>query len=485
MKRIFILLLCGLLLLSVLAGCVNPEGGEQDTTTGNEEENHWISPDLALTDEFNGNTLTLLVNREMDAGSEENSSDPLEDAIYRRNDKLEATYGIKITTLLETEYTEIGNKVNKDVSSGNGEYDIVYQHMVNSATNLAVNGMLIDLIDLPYVGFEKAWWDQDANEGFTIGEHRFLTVGDLLPSTLLYSACLVFNKNHFDDKSLDYPYDLARRGVWTLDELNALTKGQTQDLDGDGKIDYENDYYGMTSWHLAGPYNFFFGSGATFFTKDSDNYPVYSVDQDRIQNIYDKVYTTFITNNSLYVTDISIAAEPYKVFTDGRALFVSCSLTTIANTEYGFKDMTEEYGVLPQPKYDASQKDYMSFVNGAASVVVVPKSLTEERLEYVGYMMEALASSSYYMVTDTLYDKVAKAKNVRDPESAEMVDIIIRNRVFDFGYSHFFSKGYPCATLFQSCLDAKSSSVASSIKKIRENVMNKDINKILEIYQGD
>ena len=147
--------------------------------------------------------------------------------------------------------------------------------------------------------------------------------------------------------------------------------------------------------------------------------------------------------------------------------------------------MEEEYGVLPQPKYDTDQKDYMSFVNGAASVVIVPKSLGTDRLDFVGHMMEALASSSYYMVTDTLYDKVAKSKNVRDAESAEMVDIIIRNRVFDFGYSHFFSKGYPCATLFQSCLDAKSSSVASSIKKIRENVMNKDINKILEIYQGD
>ena len=485
MKKALLMLLCGVMLLSLLVGCANGEQGGEDTTAATEQENHWISPALTVTDEFSGKTVSLLVNHEMNAGSEESSTDPLEDAIYRRNDKLESTYGIEINTLLDTDYVSLSNKVTKDVSSGNGEYDLVYQHMVNSATNLATNGLLIDLGDMEYVDFDQIWWDQDAREGFTIGNHQFLAVGDLLPHTMLYSACLAFNKNHFDDQSLEYPYDLAREGVWTLDELNALTKDQTKDINGDGKIEFENDYFGMTSWHLAGPFNFFFGSGATFFTKDADNYPVYSVDQDKIQNIYDKVYTTFMDNNSLYITDVSIHTEAYKVFTRGKALFCSCSLTQIAMTEHGFKDMADEYGLVPQPKYDTDQKDYMSFVNGAAAVVVVPKSVAADKLGFVGFAMEALSSSSYYMVTDTLYDKVAKAKNVRDQESAEMVDIIIRNRVFDFGYAHFYSKAYPCAVLFQTCLDGKNTSVASAIKRTKESTIKKEMDKILKVYQGD
>ena len=211
----------------------------------------------------------------------------------------------------------------------------------------------------------------------------------------------------------------------------------------------------------------------------------YRMSQDKIQSIYDKVYTTFMTNDSLYLTDVNVHTEAYKVFTRGQALFCSCSLTQIANAEYGFKDMEEEYGLLPQPKYDTNQKDYMSFVNGAASVVVIPKSVGADKVGFVGFAMEALSSASYYMVTETLYDKVAKSKNVRDAESAEMVDIIIRNRVFDFGYSHFFSKGYPCATLFQTCLDGKSTSVASAIKRTGEKTMTKDMSKILKVYQGD
>ena len=485
MKKVLVMLLCGIMLLALLAGCANGEQNGDNSTSATENENNWISVGLSVTDEFSGQTLNILANREMDAGSEEASSDPLEDAIYRRNDKLQATYGIEIVTLVDTDYVSLSGKVTKDVSSGNGEYDLVYQHMVNSATSLATNGLLIDLDDLEYVDFDQVWWDQDAREGFTIGNHQFLAVGDLLPHTLLYSACLAFNKNHFDDQSMDYPYDLARDGEWTLDELNALTKDQTKDVNGDGKVDYENDYFGMTSWHLAGPYNFFYGSGATFFTKDSDNYPVYSVDQDKIQNIYDKVYTTFVTNSSLYITDVNVHTEAYKVFTRGNALFCACSLTQIANAEYGFKDMADEYGLLPQPKYDTNQKDYMSFVNGAAAVVVVPKSVSSDKMDFVGFALEALSSSSYYMVTDTLYDKVAKSKNVRDAESAEMVDIIIRNRVFDFGYSHFYSKGFPCAILFQTCLDAGNTSVASAIKRTSEKTMTKEIDRILETYQGD
>ena len=94
MKKALVMLLCGVMLLSLLAGCANGEQGGEDTTAATEQENHWISPALTVTDEFSGKTLSILVNHEMNAGSEESSTDPLEDAIYRRNDKLESTYGI-------------------------------------------------------------------------------------------------------------------------------------------------------------------------------------------------------------------------------------------------------------------------------------------------------------------------------------------------------------------------------------------------------
>ena len=76
MKKVLVMLLCAVMLLSVLAGCANTDGNEQEDTTAATEENNWISSALEPTDEFSGNTLTLLVNREMDAGTDEASTDP-------------------------------------------------------------------------------------------------------------------------------------------------------------------------------------------------------------------------------------------------------------------------------------------------------------------------------------------------------------------------------------------------------------------------
>ena len=96
MKKVLVLVLCGLMLVSVLAGCANNEQNEQEQTTAATEENYWVSPSLTETDLLKGETYNLLVNSEMDAGSEEASSDPLEDAIYRRNDKLQNVFGVQI-----------------------------------------------------------------------------------------------------------------------------------------------------------------------------------------------------------------------------------------------------------------------------------------------------------------------------------------------------------------------------------------------------
>ena len=173
-------------------------------------------------------------------------------------------------------------------------------------------------------------------------------------------------------------------------------------------------------------------------------------------------------------------AEPAAVFKSGRALMYASYLSSAI----GLRDMENDFGILPQPKYDEKQEEYLSFVNGSASVVIVPKSLSADSLDMAGYMMEVLASSSYYMVTETLYEKVAKSKTARDPESAEMVDIIIRHKVFDFGYTHFHEKGLAAASIVQTSLNSKSPSIVKNITK-DEKQTKKLLKTIYEAYGYD
>ena len=484
-KKILVLLLCGVMLMSVLAACANGDQGE-GSTTATEEESHWVSPDLEFSDAYKGQELVILSNRDTDIGPEENSSDPLEDAVYRRNDMIENYYGIEINGIVIDGYVELGDAVKRDVSAGTGEYHIVYQHMVNSATTLAQGGNLYKLNDLEHVNFDQPWWDQDCKNGFMIGDSMLLACGDLLPSTNTITAAIIFNKNLFDEQGIDYPYDDAREGTWTIDDMLLLTKDQTKDLNGDGKVAYQDDFYGLVGWSLDCDYNFFFGAGCTLFSFDDDHLPIYDANTDRLQTVYDKIYELIVTQQSFHVTvneylaNNSMYAEPAAVFKSGRALMYASYLSSAI----GLRDMENDFGILPQPKYDEKQEEYLSFVNGSASVVIVPKSLSEDNLDMTGYMMEVLASTSYYMVTETLYEKVAKSKTARDPESAEMVDIIIRHKVFDFGYTHFHEKGLAAASIVQTSLNSKSPSIVKNITK-DEKQTKKLLKTIYEAYGYD
>ncbi|MBQ5362211.1 MAG: extracellular solute-binding protein, partial [Clostridia bacterium] len=430
-----------------------------------------------------GKELVILSNKDDDIGPEENSSDPLEDAVYRRNDKIETVYGIEINGLLVERYETLGQDVKTDVTAGTGEYHIVYQHMVDAATNLALGNNLYKLNDLEHVNFDQPWWDQDCKNGFMIGDSMLMVCGDLLPSTNTITAAIIFNKNLFDEYGLEYPYDDARQGTWTIDDMLILTKDRTKDLNGDGKVAYQDDFYGLVGWSLDCDFNFFFGAGCTLFSFDEDHLPVYDANTDRLQTVYDKIYELIITQQSFHVTvdeyiaNNSMYTQPAGVFKSGRALMYASYLSGAI----GLKDMENDFGLLPQPKYDERQENYLSFVNGSASVVVVPRSVSDENLDMAGYMMEVLASSSYYMVTETLYEKVAKSKTARDPESAEMVDIIIRNKVFDFGYTHFHHKSLACASIVQTSLNSKSPSIVKNITK-DEKATTKELKKILAAY---
>ena len=493
--KLLCVLLGVLMLLSVFAACTDaPDQGETQTNGDGsgavtEEETYWMNPELdpgKLSVSLQGQEVNILSYNKYDISPEENSSDPLEDAVYRRDDKLKAELGIEFNNQYQPDFNIIATNVKNDVTAGTGEYHIVYQHMIDGARNLALGNYLYNLAELEYVNFDNVWWDQDCKKGFVIGDSMMMVCGDLLPSTMLITAAVLFNKNLFEQNSWDYPYEDAREGTWTLDDMLELTKDQTQDLNGDGKVFHDDDFFGVTSWAADADFNLYFGTGATMFSYDEDHLPVFDPDTDRLQTIYDKIYELLITQNAFHVTwaqynaDNGMYNKTIDVFRDGRALF----FPTYLSTTTALRDMVDDYGILPNPKYDEKQEDYLGFVNGSASMACVPSSLSDANLEGAGFMLEALASSSYTMTTHTLYEVVAKSKNARDPESAEMVDIIIRHKVFDFGYSHFSGDNYPCFNIAQTALETNKTSIVGDITNSERKTRN-ELKKILRAYGYD
>jgi len=97
------------------------------------------------------------------------------------------------------------------------------------------------------------------------------------------------------------------------------------------------------------------------------------------------------------------------------------------------REMDSDFGILPTPKYDEHQQNYYSFVHPwAANACGV--LITAKNPERSAVILEEMAYQSMISVTPVYYELSIKTKFARDEESAEMLDLIFRNRVCDTGY---------------------------------------------------
>ena len=94
-----------------------------------------------------------------------------------------------------------------------------------------------------------------------------------------------------------------------------------------------------------------------------------------------------------------------------------------------------------------------------------------------GNIVEAFCTASYDFVTPDIFEIVTKLQNVRDPDSAAMINIIIRTKVFD--PSHWYDiPGY--GTLSRTLLNSNSTNISSYIKGYAKNapIKLKEINDL-------
>lgn len=445
MKKILCVLFALLLTVSgaVLSGCSDKPG--DDTTGGNtttaasaesgaetmetEPVETEVKPDLPEV-KYTGKTVRFLImdRAQDDIYTEDHmTNNAMHDAVFTRNKNVTERYGVTFDIVIDSE-TGVPARLSTAVKAGSDEYDIVFTHMVNGANN-AINNEVLPFDELPYVDLSKPWWDKDVNQGFSIKGHLLMVNGDISPSSFNNTACMYFNKKLFDAYDLEYPYQLVRDGKWTLDKLIELTKDFTQDKDGDGKVNAEGgaDVFGLTAWYLGLPYDLYYGAGGMIVSKDQDDVPYYDLQVERDTMIYDKIYTVVVTNQANY--EQSNWNTPHTLFSGGRALFYNGSL---GNAEL-LREMNDDFGIIPIPKYSEGQ-EYKSFVNGASAMICVPATVRGQNREMVSVILEALASEAYTTVTPVLKETYLKRKYTRDADSMDMLDYIVRFRVFDMGY---------------------------------------------------
>ncbi len=419
----------------------------------------------------------LVEDMEVDGGY---TGSVLNDSIIDRNIVVSEDFGVDIRVIkINGDHNGANNELVIQSSSGIDDYDMYVGHK-ETFTLCVQNGYCYDLDSIPTLNLTQPWWDQGCYEHLSVANKVYMMTGDINPTTMRFRSCMVYNKELMTDLTLSTGAlnSLAENGQWTLDTLYEYTTNVTSDLNGDGTVSYLNDRYGLVGWRTSLPYNLYYGSGDPFISVvDGTPELTYSnTDSEKLVDIYEKIYKVVFEQKAYFVTDPGVVFSYFDVFRDGRALFCDTSLYdfTVHVANIG---MDDEYGILPTPKYDESQENYRSFVNGHCAFVMVATS--EKDTEFVGTIMEAMAAYNYDNITPKMYEIVTKLQIAQDPQSAQMVDVILRTAVYDMAY--YANMGL--AEVVCNGLMEKKESIASALKAANTKATTRELPKLLETFE--
>lgn len=334
---------------------------------------------------------------------------------------------------------------------------------------MITDGLLLDWNKLEYTDLSQKWWNQSANELLTLDGKLYYAVSDYM---LADPNCILFNKSLVDKFDLDSPYNLVKNGNWTVDKLIEMSAAVSSDLNGDGMFD-EKDRYGFASpanWMLA---SFYPASDIYLVSKDKTGEMKLTFYGDRTISLVEKLDLLFNRTTDAYSYESSAPEEKQLTIKSDRILFSPEAIHALGN----YRDTEVDYGILPYPKFDASQENYIS--NDWSGLMGIPTNVRNP--EMIGKAVELFAYYSRETTIPAYYDLVLTGKLSRDENSKEMLDIIFDNVIYDPGLYFFGWSG--TQTLFHSIKTLvvlnKSGDIASLYKSVEEST-NQTINTFLE-----
>jgi hypothetical protein len=107
--------------------------------------------------------------------------------------------------------------------------------------------------------------------------------------------------------------------------------------------------------------------------------------------------------------------------------------------------------------------------------------ITNTDYERAGFILEALAAESKYVLTPAYYDVTLQRKYARDEESAQMLDLIFSTRILDTGFVFNWQN---LQGFYSGMVEKKQNTFASSYEKIEARII-KDMDKTITAFNFD
>lgn len=482
MKRLTAALLL-LLTAAQCTACASAGGDEAETdemtageTTAAVEETY----DFGTLD-LGGEDFTILNAQEIRElynilDVEEPTGDLLDDAVWKRNNLIEEKYNI---TIVEEHNSDPNGHLRSTVLAGEDLYNASYT-LTNTLGSMILDGMFHDLKDGEGFQFDQPWWDHAVMDGAAIGEDESLYF--ISSNMNLYAFegtwCMYFNKRMCSDLQLDTPYALVEEGKWTLDRLYEYT---SVGANLNGETDWSWNQEAKSVYGFSSMTDFILQMYTSCEQKVIDiegGEPVLRAGTDRFYTVTDKLVRVFGEKGTSHFCDNNRGTGNHyeNIFAASRAFFIGAE---IKGGDGGgrFADMTDDYGIVPMPKFDEAQEEYISPVALWAYFMTVP--ITHTELDTSSKILDAMSYVSYRDIVPVYYDIVLQVKNIRDEETSDMLDIISSTRTYLTAYA--FGWGANLRSDINNMLRNGENNAASIVAK-HESAIAKEFADALNTY---
>ena len=454
---------------------------ETDTVTGPAEE--VLPPFPHEVSNWGGETFKILVDKQWSGNSlniedyniETMSGEVLNDAIYTRNLLIEDMFNLKIEGFERDDDMEAF--VNRTMRAGLDEYHAFAPRLMNAA-KFAASGYGINVRETA-LSLDEVWWDSNIITDTSIGGAAYMFAGDIFTYHYDGIALLMFNKKLIADMGMESPYNHVHNNNWTMDTFNEMVKGVYLDLNENTRMDRYDRYGFVTQADYVT--SFINGSGERFVSKDADDMPYFTGATEKIAAILDKmneVYLddTYCMHRNAYGRESgSGELVQFWVFPEGRALFYWAFPRYI---DLGLRNMEDDFGIVPIPKWDSNQGRYYATLNNWHSYTfMLPSTVTD--IEKNSIVLDAMAYHGRKLIRPAYYDVTLQRKHTRDEESGAMLDIIFASTCYDIGT--VYEIGGWTDTL-QSALENDRLNVTSSFERSQGRI-ERDLTRLIENFE--
>ncbi|MBE6592462.1 MAG: hypothetical protein E7642_00530 [Ruminococcaceae bacterium] len=352
---------------------------------------------------------------------------------------------INFNAMSYTEYTnKLCNIIMTDVNSALHYYD-VSANLAFASTSPLIRDYTANLLDeevFPYFDFSLPCWNQSIVTDTAVNDQLFYLAGDMNISLLDSLAVMWYNKTLYDKyKQADDPdnlQDFALSQLWTYEELYKWTSRVYQEdisddfctLVTDGKDSSLTDAL-LYAWDID-----------LVISADDGSHSFALSDNDRLES-------ALVNARQLIHADSTRHNKAINTFTSGNAIFYMGTLYKDKSSNMMIREMDATYGLLPIPKYNSDQRDYITTPESDyhSLIFVLNHARSEGEIygELISAYLQLTAEEASVSIRGYYLNRIVKPKyfGTDDSEltvskSIALLDVILANIKIDFAKIYFY-----------------------------------------------